>query len=1223
MLADLLTLVVDVAVRFYKTVHSSAGAPASLDMYEVFADTILTFRERKETVTKSVWRDQIASSGSTELDGKFYTFCHLDFANTNKAFDVNVLSRWLEPQDRILATLALDYTLITDEMVEFTCGWFNDDLAKYVKSDDNTLLINGAPGSGKTTLAAALAERFQRPIARKSYSSIFCSVGAVPSQASTLHVVKSLLHQLLSIRVGNLHLYRAITNAYERSKHTADPTKYEDLLWSALEEALRNPLAQGNDTVLIVEGLDELVEGQSGQTLLSHLVRVVEQGKGVKLIGLANNLSLPSGTKGITQTITAAETKDDIHEVAIKTLARSHHFRSQTGREQETIISKIIDAAKGSFLWASLTCETLRLEKTADGFNKTISTLNSSLTTIEGLVQKMVTSLEPTEDAKVLLSWLVNIARPLTIEEIENLFVMNVQHGTKSERHVNVHQIVQSIAPLLTVQEDIVRIRHNLVQTATRNLLKQGKVTVSIKDQPMDLLLRLLTYAKVSLPEKGEPTLDDTDRTVVDHYFSRFPLLEYVVRYYTWHLQQTSPTTPGKPFEVKITSEMQKVFPNSVTLPILEWLCWDDQFPGSQEVALHDFVGKLRVKIIGEEQPAVLQSYLNSAAYYFFMEDIPRATSLYYTVTVVGQKVLGISHPIVVESAIRFLRISETSLTTTRTEIMTHRENILKTLITAYERQFGLTAEIVMHTRERLADLYNRINEHDQAEDILRKIQGSTTENTRRKLERSSTNDGNLRVTLGQRKTPDLDTYKDGIFTDDVEEEATTTVLDLARVDAIRREIDTYISQKELVKAEQTYVELWQRLSETCRTTLSVEWHQKKIEVVQSYAKFLETQSRRTEATSLLVSIATEYRHHELAYAEGIVTRLTEAARFLKSVGEYTASLTILNHVSSYYKNVKSDQSRSYSEIEEEMLVVSHQALTQTSSKETSTAATTQTSHDMFRMLIKSKSFEASTMTLAKQLTRQFIEEKQYTQAISIIEQTLSRSWNSFLSKSVNEVTLTTQFQKENIEVVEQLAQCYIQERQWVKAEDVYVRLFRAALSSPKDQALLEKAKTLLIGFYTSRGHPHKIIAVYQELLAVYRRTLGPSHETTVATLYELATRCRAHARSHPYWIESVLSFICAETFANPFFTQILPEHPYRCQQRRHHLPRRRFRRRPHRRRVLLGREEIQRCRWRILSTVADVHYKEQGLQSFQPGDFRTQPVRAILQLFGGNTVFV
>jgi len=1073
-------------------------------MYEVFAETIDSFKRRRETVIKSIWRDQISSSSSAELD----------------AFDVEVLSRWLSPQDRILATLALDYTLIADDMAEFTCVWFHDDLVRYMKSDNTTLLINGAPGCGKTTLAAALAERLQRPVARKSYATVFCSVGAVPSQASTLHVVKSLLHQLLSIRVGNLHLYKAITNAYEHSKHTADPTKYEDLLWTALEETLRNPHAQGSDTVLIVEGLDELVEGQSGDSLLQRLIRAVDQGKGVKLIGLSNNLSLPSGVKGVTQSITATETKEDIHEVAIKTLARCHHFRTQTGREQETTISKIIDAAKGSFLWASLTCETLRMEKTADGFNKTISNLSASKITVEELVQKIVTTLEPTEDAKLLLSWLVNIARPLTYDEIENLFLMNVQNGTKFERRINVHGIIQSIAPLLTVQEGIVRIRHNLVQTATRSLLKQSKVTLSIKDQPMDLLLRLLTYAKVSLPEKGEPTLDDSDRSPVDHYFPKFPLLEYVVRYYTWHLQQISPATQGKPFEVKITPEMQKVFPDSVTLAILEWLCWDDQFPGSQEVALHDFVGKLRAKILGEDQPAVLQSYLNAAAYYYFMEDVPKATALYYSVTTIGQHLLGASHPIVVEAAIRFLAISESSQTTTRSEIMTHREDILKTLINAYEKQYGTTSELVSHTRERLVDLYGFLNERDHAEEILKLIQGANNdETTTRKLERNNV-DGTLRVTLGQRKTGDLETYKDGIFTDDVDDDITSSTLDLAQVEVIRGEIATYLSQKDLIKVEQTYVELWQRISEICRTTLNVEWHQKKIEVVQAYARFLESQSRRTEATSILVAVATEYRQHELAYAEGVVTRLTDCAQFLKSVGEYTAALAIFNHASSYYKNVRSGEPSAIKKIEEEMVVVSNQALSQSSAKGTSTTASSETSHDMFRLLVKSSSFEASTMALAKQLTSQFMDSKQWTQAIGIIEQTLFRSWNSFLSKSVNEVTLPTQFLKENIELIELLAQCYIQERLWIKAEDVYVRFFRAALSSPKDQATLDKSKTLLISFYTYRVHPHKIIAVNQELLAVYRRILGPSDDTTVAILYDLATRCRAQARSHPYWIE-------------------------------------------------------------------------------------------------------
>lgn len=64
-------MVIDVAVRFYKTVHTSAGTSASLDMYEVFAETIDSFKRRRETVTKSIWKNQIAAGGSEELDGVF------------------------------------------------------------------------------------------------------------------------------------------------------------------------------------------------------------------------------------------------------------------------------------------------------------------------------------------------------------------------------------------------------------------------------------------------------------------------------------------------------------------------------------------------------------------------------------------------------------------------------------------------------------------------------------------------------------------------------------------------------------------------------------------------------------------------------------------------------------------------------------------------------------------------------------------------------------------------------------------------------------------------------------------------------------------------------------------------------------------------------------------------------------------------------------------------
>lgn len=66
---DLLTLVIDVAVRFYKTCHGSSGEMANLDMHEVFGDTISSFRRRCEEVNQAIWKDQIAGDDADADNG--------------------------------------------------------------------------------------------------------------------------------------------------------------------------------------------------------------------------------------------------------------------------------------------------------------------------------------------------------------------------------------------------------------------------------------------------------------------------------------------------------------------------------------------------------------------------------------------------------------------------------------------------------------------------------------------------------------------------------------------------------------------------------------------------------------------------------------------------------------------------------------------------------------------------------------------------------------------------------------------------------------------------------------------------------------------------------------------------------------------------------------------------------------------------------------------------
>jgi hypothetical protein len=125
---DLITLVVDVAVKFYKTVNgmiaptqeqffactNSSGMTSgstNLDIYELFGETIEIFRGRQNTVIELIWQSQIENE---------------DFAE-GEAIDVQHLSRWLASQDRVIATINRDHEAYVDnQAVRSSYSVYND-----------------------------------------------------------------------------------------------------------------------------------------------------------------------------------------------------------------------------------------------------------------------------------------------------------------------------------------------------------------------------------------------------------------------------------------------------------------------------------------------------------------------------------------------------------------------------------------------------------------------------------------------------------------------------------------------------------------------------------------------------------------------------------------------------------------------------------------------------------------------------------------------------------------------------------------------------------------------------------------------------------------------------------------------------------------------------------------------------------------------------------------
>lgn len=84
------------------------------------------------------------------------------------------------------------------------------------------------------------------------------SDGDITAGTTSIAILKSLLAQLLHLRIGNMATYRALAKAYEYCYAGADLKDYEEHLWEALDTSLKKPLNHAREVVIVVDGLDDI-----------------------------------------------------------------------------------------------------------------------------------------------------------------------------------------------------------------------------------------------------------------------------------------------------------------------------------------------------------------------------------------------------------------------------------------------------------------------------------------------------------------------------------------------------------------------------------------------------------------------------------------------------------------------------------------------------------------------------------------------------------------------------------------------------------------------------------------------------------------------------------------------------------------------------------------------------------------------------------------------------
>ena len=539
----------------------------------------------------------------------------------------------------------------------------------------------------------------------------------MPNETSSIAIAKGLLLQLLEKNVGNKLLFQNLVQAYEKS-FSKDTSNLEDSLWLSLDMAL-GQFASKKPFFVIVDALDEVKGGeQSRKQVSNQLGELAAKHTNIQTIILSRDAP-PMPNKGMVQifNITPDHTHDDSRHVAEHALQGCHYYSEQGEHAREAVVDQLIHAANGNFLGLRLTIKSLRQEKSQEGFMKAVKAARDAPKPLEELVKKLVDTLDLSKaDTNRLLSWMLIAERPLTITEVKDLLQIDLHKKEFAGRKTD-EDIKSSLGAVVIIDNGFIRFRHPAIRTHVFNLQKEGKKILSYQAAQTDLTLRLLAYCRFKLTKSRDPSLEMMAKTEVNQLFGNYRLLEYAVRYWAFHFRSSSMHTSAD--NAHISNDLKAIFPGSTELVLLEWSCWDAL---GESIKMHELARRIRTDVFTEKHASVLQSMIVCGSLYRKWSKTTEASTCFYRASHIGQGLLREYHTVTIGCTTTFLTITETIKTTTRTELVTCKEVMLKYIISAYKHQHGKTHDLVIRYYKMLAQLYVDIGEEHHAETTWREL---------------------------------------------------------------------------------------------------------------------------------------------------------------------------------------------------------------------------------------------------------------------------------------------------------------------------------------------------------------------------------------------------------------------------------------------------------------------------------------------------------------------
>ncbi|KAM7185889.1 hypothetical protein V8F33_012155 [Rhypophila sp. PSN 637] len=1096
---DIVELVGDISVYYRRKISNlKPHETVTINFEATFGASMAGIWKRRDHLTSRLW--------SIKLSSKSYRL------------SLESVRRRLK-SDRSAQGAFYDQVHESLKRAEDTCEWLKPSLTEFFRSNDKALTITGDSGCGKTVLAGWVKERLQRPLDHVQYSTLTYNFPYdAPAKCTVLAFLKSILFQLLEKNVGDVELYGKLVDSLDAYDKHHTLAKLEASLWVALESGLKTLNDRHVNLALIVDGFHELRDEKMTPLEFHKTLRQRISGfQHIRMITLSKPIShLSDGCYHFT--ITPQHLQNDIKAYFRQSFSRLAGFAGLSSGDKDKVVAELATKAKVSFLWAYIVVRILVKENatsSAEGFAKSAHNIGGSL---DEQIKKLVSKLSfKDETTRTLLAFMLVADRPLAVSEMAELLRLNVQGRKFGSGKVDVPKhISDHVKDIVVIEQGSLHFKSKSIRTYLWDT-QMGKSLPSIKDAHKHLTSVLLLYSKLVLchSDGAEPSLDLLGDGAVDELFHAHPLLYYAVKHWRAHFKSSGYYSSKG--EIVLTKDFHEYFPGSCHFALLERAVCAYGLPASKLLEHHEFSLKVRESCFGEKHLSVLQTLIIIGNIHVHVGgNTLDGAKYFYRVVNLGQVVLSKFSTIVVACTSLFLEYTATITITKRTEIVIYREKMILLIIEICKHKHGSTSDIVIKWYKVLADLYVKLKEEHEATLIYKVLyEIYVTRFGKHSHQASGLREhlGELEISITGRHDIDMEEYA-GFFletSDELEFHSEKRICVLLQLAVL------YETQKQWHLAEKIYITLWRRISEICRLKATVELHILKLNITIAYIEFLRKLKRKEEACNILICLWVEYEHHSFE-DETIIIRIREIGKLFKVFGMLELAISILTKVWGWFK---SKGKVTDGEAGQTTILITEvvEEITETTvvTKTTTTTTVVKEIYETHFNRCKQGKADKHFFDACLALVNLYIKLENWAEAEIIIRQSLEITWKAILTADVN-IKLSETCITECIAVATRLAVCYRRQGWFEKAEAIYLRIFRACLVSLQiEDVRIQETLAVLIEFYEEHHRHEKVIEVYIELLAKYRKQLGHSHRLTIKTLYVLAGHCRLLGRSDAY----------------------------------------------------------------------------------------------------------